>query len=78
MKNHPQKLPKSYFLLLREHLKIHNLTTTNAILMKLTAIMYFHNTFHLAEDCRVNHRAQDGINEKPLKMSQEISFLAQF
>ena len=26
--------------------EIHNLATTNAILMKLTAIMYLHETFH--------------------------------
>ena len=33
-----------------KHLKIYNLRTTNAALMKLTIIMYLHKTFNLAED----------------------------
>ena len=32
----------------RKHLKIYNLTTTNAALMKVTTIMYLHKTFNLA------------------------------
>ena len=66
------------FLLLRKHLKIHNLATTNAILMKLTTIMYLHETFHLAKNWGVTHRVQEAVNEKPLKKSQKTSFLAQF
>ena len=34
----------------RKHLKIYNLTTANATLMKLTTIMYLHKMFNLAED----------------------------
>ena len=30
----------------RKHLKIYNLTTTNAALMKLTIFMYLHKTFN--------------------------------
>ena len=41
----------------RKHLKIYNLTTTNATLMKLTLIMYLHKKFNLAKDWGVNHRA---------------------
>ena len=58
----------------RKHLKIYNLTTTNATLMKLTMIMYLHKMFNLAEDWDVTHRMQEGINQKPLKMSQKINF----
>ena len=45
------------FLLVGKHLKIHNLATTNAKLMKLTTIMYLHGTFYLAKDWGVTHRA---------------------
>ena len=38
-------------------LKICDLTTTNAALMKLATIMYIHETFNLAETLEVNHRA---------------------
>ena len=41
----------------RKHLKIYNLTATNATLMKLTTIMYLHKTFNLAKDWGVTHRA---------------------
>ena len=41
----------------RKHLKIYNLTTANATLMKLTTIMYLHKMFNLAEDWGVTHRA---------------------
>ena len=41
----------------RKHLKIYNLTTTNATLMKLTTIMYLHKAFNLAKDWVVTHRA---------------------
>ena len=38
-----------------KHLKIYNLTNTNAALMKLTTIMYLYKMFHLAEDWGVTH-----------------------
>ena len=41
----------------RKHLKYYNLGTTNAILMKLTMIMYHNKTFTLAEDWGVTRRA---------------------
>ena len=40
-----------------KHLKIYNLTTTNAILIKLTTIMYLHENFHSAKKWDVTHRA---------------------
>ena len=43
--------------LLQKHLKIYNLTTTNATLIKLTMIMYRHKTLNLAEDWGVTHKA---------------------
>ena len=36
--------------LLRNNLKIYNFGTINAILMKLTTIMYVHETFHLGKN----------------------------
>ena len=46
MAEKPQKnTPKWYFLLVGEHLKIHNVATTIAILMKLTTLMYRYETF---------------------------------
>ena len=41
----------------RKHLKICNLTTENAALMRLSTIMYLHKMFNLAEDWGVTHRA---------------------
>ena len=41
----------------RKILKIYNFTTTNAILMKLTKVMYLHKTFHFIKDWAVTHRA---------------------
>ena len=38
-------------------MKIHNLATTNAMLMKLTTIMYLHKIFNLAEDWGLNDKA---------------------
>ena len=56
-----QKSPKnSHFMdaaLPQKHLKLYNLTTTNAILMNLTAIMYLHKVFNLAKDWGVTRRA---------------------
>ena len=40
----------------QKHLKIYNLTTANATLIKLTTIMYLHKTFNLAKDWGVTHR----------------------
>ena len=55
-----EKLPKSglqwYFSLLRKYLKIYNLATTDAILMKLTTIMYLHRGFNLEEDWGLNDK----------------------
>ena len=65
---------KSYFLLLRETLKIYNLATTNAIPMKLTKIMYLHETFHLAKNWGVSQRAEEGVIKKPLKSNHKMSF----
>ena len=59
-----------------EHLKTYNLTTANAPIMKLTTIIYLHKMFNLAENWGIAHRAQEDINQKPLKMSQKINFLA--
>ena len=48
---------KSNFLLLQKHLKIYNLATTNAMLMKLTAIMRPYETFLLEKNWGLTHRA---------------------
>ena len=57
----PKKSPKStqkrYFLLLGKHLKMYNFATTNAAPMKLTTIMYLHETFHLVRNWDVIYRA---------------------
>ena len=37
-------------------LKVFNLTTANAILMKLTTIMYLHKNCHLAKNWGVTHK----------------------
>ena len=75
-----QKPPKrGHFMdaaLPRKHLKIYNLITTNATIMKLTIILCLHKTFSLAEDWGVTCRAQEGANRQPLKMSQNMNFLA--
>ena len=55
-----QKLPKrSHFMDAaspQKHLKIYNLTTANATLMKLTTIINLHKMFNLVEDWGVTHR----------------------
>ena len=71
-------IQKLYFLLLWKPLKIYNLTTANATLMKRTTIMYLYETFHLTKDWSVTHRVYEGVNKKPLKMGQKFCFLAQF
>ena len=55
---------KFNFLLPRKYLKIDNLATTNATPIKLTTIMYLHQTFHLAKNQGIPHRVQEGVNEK--------------
>ena len=59
----------------QKHLKIYNLTTTNIALMKLTVIMYLNKRFNVAKDWGVTHGEEEGINQKPLKMSQKINIL---
>ena len=39
-----------------ENLKIYNLTTTNAAIMKLTMIKYLHTRFNVVEDWEITHR----------------------
>ena len=56
-KTPPRSSLKYNFLLLGKHLKIYNLTTTNAIKMKLTIIMYLNEIFDLTKDWGVTHRA---------------------
>ena len=41
----------------QKHLKLYNLTTTNATLINLTAIMYHHKVFNLAKDWGATRRA---------------------
>ena len=41
----------------QNHLKIYNLTTTNAVKMKLTTIMYLQDNFNLTNDWGVTHKA---------------------
>ena len=53
----PRSSQKLYFLLLRKHLKVYNLTTRNGIMMKLTRIMYLNDTFHLVKNWGVEQRA---------------------
>ena len=53
---HPQRDHFMDATSLQKHLKIYNLTTTNATLMKLITIIYLHRTFNLAEDWGVTHR----------------------
>ena len=77
-----QKSPKSSHFMdaasPRKHLKLYNLTTTNATLMNLTTIMYLHKVFNLAKDWGVTHRVKKVVNQKPLKMSQKILFWLSF
>ena len=69
----PKKTPKmTQFMdatLPQKHLEIYNLTVTNAMKMKLTTIVYLHETFHLTKDLGVTHRALDGVVEKSVKES---------
>ena len=53
----------------QKHLKIYNFGTTNVILMKHTTIIYLHETFHLAKNLGVTHKAfesgQKTFEKKP-------------
>ena len=40
----------------QKYLKLYNLTTTNAALIKLTAIMYLYKAFNLTGDCGLTHK----------------------
>ena len=51
-----------------------NFTTINAILIKLTTNMCLNKIFHLAKSWGVTHRVYEGVNKKPLKMSQKTRF----
>lgn len=57
-------------------MKIFNFATTYAILMKLTAIVYFHKVFQLAKKYGITQKAQKIVKEKPLRINQKISLLA--
>ena len=46
--------------------------------MKLTTIMYLHETFHLPKDLGVTHRAKEGVVQKLLKTNHKMRFLGQF
>ena len=52
----------------RKTLKIINLTTTNAILMKRGTIMYIPKIFHFPKNWGVQDRALQSIKEKRLRM----------
>ena len=49
--------------LTQKHLKIYNLTKTNATLMKLTTIIYLHKAFNLAKDWGVTQKVLKDINQ---------------
>ena len=71
----PKSSQKCCFLVVRENLKIYNLTTTNAIPMKLTTIMYLQETFHLAKNWDVTQRAKEGGVQKLLNPNHKMRFL---
>ena len=62
----------------RKHLKIYNFGTTNGIKIKLTTIMYPHETFDLANNLGVTYWASQDMVKKPLKKCQKFCFLASF
>ena len=71
----PKSSQKSYFLLVRQTLKIYNLTTTNAIPLKLTRIVYLHEAFHLPKYWGANHTAKESVVQKFLKINHKMRFL---
>ena len=56
-----------------KHLKLYNLTTTNATLMNLTKIMYLHKVFNMAKDWGVKNGEPKTSQNQP-----ENCFLAEF
>ena len=70
----PKSSQKSPFFLVRETLKMYNLTATNAMKMKLRAIVHLHETFHLTKDLGVIHRECQGVAQKPLKKRSKSCF----
>ena len=79
MSQKPPKIsPKCPFFLLWENLKIYNLRTTNAMKMKLTRIVYLHDTFHLTKNLGVAQRGSGGVDGKPLKETPKMGFLDPF
>ena len=73
-KKQPKSIQKWYFLLAWKYLKIHNLATKNAIVMKLTRIMDLHETFHLAQNWGLTHRGQVGTVKKKKKVTKFTNF----
>ena len=74
----PKSSQKSYFLLIQDTLKLNNLTTRNAIPMKLTRIVYLRETFHFPKNWGVTHTAKEGVVQKLLKPTTKWSFWANF
>ena len=72
-KKPPKSTQKWYFLLVGKHLKIHNLPTINSTPIKLTRIMCLHETFHLARNWGVTHRAWERVVKKPAKNSMKLT-----
>ena len=62
--------------LVSKTLKIFNLTTTNATLMKLTTIVCIFIIPLVWEKLGIRHRVLKGMNKRLHRMSQKISFLA--
>ena len=46
--------------------------------MKLTMIVYLHDTFHLTKDLDVTHRVWEGVVENYLQKSQKFGFFCFF
>ena len=78
MKTPPKSSQKSYFLLLRETLKTYNLTTTDAIPMKLNRIMYLHETFHLGKNWGVTIRRKRAWSKNFWKPTAKWGFWVNF
>ena len=62
----------------RKLLKIYNLRTTNAMKMKLGAIEYLQETFHLTKNLGVTLTGWQGVAKEPLKRAKKIGFFAPF
>ena len=71
----PKSSQKYYFLLVRETLKCINLTTTNAMKMKLARIVYLYETFHLPKNLVVTHTAKEDVIQKLLNPHHKMRFL---